>query len=80
MATITVKNSASGTASQTPTTPKSFGSVSKNTVISPKVRRNDSIADDFPLDNAVKAAETKIFHPQNRKLTEKIEKPSRAIS
>ena len=65
-------NSAIGTASHTPVTPKRSGSMSSNTVISPKVRRNDKIADNFPFDNAVNAAEVKIFSPQNRKLKGKI--------
>ena len=78
--TAIVSNSAAGTASHTPATPISLGSVINNIVISPKVRRKDRIADRFPSDNAVNAAEVKIFKPQNRKLNEKIGKPLRAIS
>ena len=63
-----------------PVTPKTFGNVSSSTVISPKVRRNDKIADSFPFDNAVNVAEVKMFSPQNRKLNGKIKNPFRAIS
>lgn len=45
----------------------------------PKVRRNERTADTVPLDSAVNIAEAKIFRPQNRKLYEKIEKPSAAM-
>lgn len=75
-----VISSAIGTASHTPVTPQTFGNVSNSTVINPKVRRNDKIADSFPFDNAVNVAEAKIFSPQNRKLKGKIKKPFRAIS
>ena len=75
-----VLSSAIGTASHTPVTPKRFGNVSNSTVISPKVRRNDKIADSFPFDNAVNMAEVKMFNPQNRKLKGKIKNPFRAIS
>ena len=75
-----VISSAIGTANHTPVTPKTFGNVSNNTVISPKVRRNDKIADSFPFDKAVNVAEVKIFSPQNRKLKGKIKNPFRAIS
>ena len=75
-----VISSAIGTASHTPVTPKRLGNVSSNIVISPKVRRNDKIADSFPFDNAVNVAEVKIFSPQNRKLKGKIKNPFRAIS
>lgn len=44
--------SAAGTASHTPVTPKKLDNASSNTVIRPKVRRNDKIADSFPFDNA----------------------------
>ena len=71
-ATIMVISSAVGTASHTPVTPKISGNVSNSTVISPKVRRNDKIADSFPFDNAVNVAEVKIFSPRNRKLKGKI--------
>ena len=75
-----VISSAVGTASHTPITPKTLGNVSSSTVISPKVRRNDKIADSFPFDNAVNAAEVKIFSSQNKKLKGKIKNPFRAIS
>ena len=75
-----VISSAIGTASHTPVTPKTFGNVSNSTVISPKVRRNDKIADSFPFDNAVNVAEVKMFIPQNKKLKGKIKNPFRAIS
>ena len=73
-------SSAIGTASHTPVTPKTFGNVSNSTVISPKVRKNDKIADSFPFDNAVNVAEVKMFSPQNKKLKGKIKNPFRAIS
>lgn len=79
-ATIIVSSSAIGTASHTPVTPKRLGNVSNNTVINPKVRRNERKADSFPFDNAVNVAEVKIFSPQNRKLKEKIKNPFLAIS
>ena len=72
-------SSAIGTASHTPVTPKKLGNVSNSTVISPKVRRNDKIADSFPFDNAVNVAEVKMFSPQNKKLNGKIKNPFRAI-
>ena len=75
-----VINSAIDTASHTPITPKTFGNVESSTVISPKVRWNNKIADNFPFDNAVNAAEVKMFSPQNRKLKGKIKNPFRAIS
>ena len=75
-----VKNSAAGTASHTPVTPINSGSISKSGVISPNVRKKDNTADSFPFDSAVKAAEVKIFSPQNRKLNGKIRNPFRAIS
>ena len=37
-------------------------------------------ADSFPFDNAVNAAELKIFSPQNRKLYGKIKNPFLVIS
>lgn len=58
---IIVSISAAGTASHTPVTPIRSGSVSNNTVINPNVRRNDRTADDVPSDNAVNAAEVKMF-------------------
>jgi hypothetical protein len=73
-------NSAIGTASHTPITPKKLGNVSNNIIINTKVRRNDNIADNFPFDNAVNVAEVKIFSPQNRKLKGKIKNPFLAIS
>lgn len=75
-----VISSAIGTASHTPVTPKIFGNVKSSTVISPKVRRKDKIADSFPFETAVNMAEVKIFSPQNRKLKGKIKNPFRAIS
>ena len=75
-----VMNSAIGTASHTPVTPKTFGNVSNKTVINPNVRRKDKTADSFPFDNVVNVAEVKIFSPQNRKLKGKIKNPFRAIS
>ena len=75
-----VISSAVGTASHTPVTPKTLGNVKSSTVISPNVRRNDKIADSFPFDNAVNAAEVKMFSPQNKKLKGKIKNPFRAIS
>ena len=69
-----------GTASHTPVTPKRFGNISSSTVIKPKVRRKDKIAEIFPFDNAVNAAEVKIFCPQNRKLKEKSKNPFLVIS
>lgn len=77
---IIVMNSASGTASHTPVTPKIFGNVSNSIAISPKVRKKEIIADNFPFDKAVNAAEAKIFNPQNRKAKEKIKNPFPAIS
>ena len=75
-----VNSSAIGTASHTPVTPKILGRVSNSTGINPNVRRNDKIADNVPLDNAVNIAEAKIFNPQNRKLNGKIRNPFLAIS
>ena len=77
---MTVIASAIGTASHTPVTPKRLGNISNSTVIRPKVRRNDKIADNFPFDNAVNIAEVKIFSPQNRKLKEKIKNTFLVIS
>lgn len=54
-----VISSAIGIASHTPVTPKIFGNVESSTIISPKVRMNDKIADSFPFDNAVNVAEVK---------------------
>ena len=62
-ATIIVSSSEIGTASHTPITPKMLGNVSNSTVINPKVRRNERMADSFPFDNAVNVAEVKIFSP-----------------
>lgn len=75
-----VSSSAIGTASQTPITPISLGKITSSTRISPKVRKNDIIADIFPLDKAVYAAEVKIFNPQNKKLYGKTKNPLLAIS
>ena len=77
---ISVKNSASGTASHTPVTFKYLGNVKRNTVINPNVRRKDMAADAFPLDNAVKKADEKILHPENKKLNEKMMNPFFVIS
>lgn len=80
MAIVMVISSAAGTAIHTPLTPKISGRVRRNTVISPKVRKNDRNAERFPSDNAVKAAEAKILMPQKRKAKGKIEKPSLVIA
>lgn len=74
-----VISSAIGIASHTPVTLKIFGNIESSTIISPKVRRNDKIADSFPFDNAVNVAEVKIFSPQNKKLKGKIKNPFRAF-
>ena len=78
--TIVVINYAIGTAIHTPLTPQIRGNVSRNSVISPNVRKKDIIADIFPLERAVKTAEAKIFIPQHKKLNEKIINPFFAIS
>lgn len=80
IATIIVINSAAGTASHTPKMPIQFGRSHNNIKIKPKVRKKDKIADNFPLDKAVKAAETKILNPQNKKLKGKIRNPFLVIS
>ena len=74
-----MSNSAIGIANHTPVTCKNPGRTKRETVINPNVRIKDIIADTFPLDNAVNKAETKILHPENRKLNEKIVKPSFVI-
>ena len=74
-----VAASAKGTASQTPRIPNSEGSVSRHIVKKPKVRRKDTIAECFPSDKAVKAAEIKIFTPQHKNAVEKMGKPMAAI-
>lgn len=58
-----------------PVIPNILGNISSNIVINTNVRKNDNIADNFPFDNAVNTAEVKIFHPQNKKLNEKIKNP-----
>ncbi len=46
---------------------------------SPNVRKNERTADTFPFDKAVNIADVKMLNPQNRKLYEKVVKPSAAI-
>lgn len=45
-----------------------LGNTIRPIVINPNVRRNERIADIFPLDNAVNIAEEKMFNPLNKKL------------
>lgn len=75
-----VNSSAIGTASHMPVTLKTFGSIKRKTVINPNVRKNEMPAETFPFDNAVNSAEENIFHPENRKLKEKIVNPRFVIS
>ena len=67
--------SATGTASQTPSSSQSQGRSKRLRIRNTKVRRKDRIADTTPLEKAVKRAEAKILIPVNRKLMENRAKP-----
>lgn len=77
--TNTVSSSAKGTAIHIPVTPKKCGSISNPAQIKTNVRSVEIIADTFPFDKAVNAAETNRLKPQNKKLTGKIKNPCFAI-
>lgn len=77
--TIIVRNSANGTAIQTPTTSNNCGSISNATDIKTNVLNVEITADTFPFDSAVKVADANILNPQNKKLIGKIRKPCRDI-
>lgn len=70
-----VSSSANGTEIQTPTTSKNCGSISKPREIKTNVLKVEIIANTFPLDRAVNAAEANIFKPQHKKLIGNIRKP-----
>ena len=73
-----VKNSAVGIAIHTPVTPKSAGSVKRDTTINPKVLIKEMIAEVFPSERAVKSADENILNPLNKKARENRENPSTA--
>lgn len=75
-----VSISATGMANQTPVTLRIFGNIQSETVINPNVLKNEITAETFPFDSAVKNAEEKILHPENRKPKTKIENPVFVIS
>lgn len=75
-----VMNSATGTAIQTPVTPRKRGSIIRLITINTRVLENDTIADIFPLESAVNIPEEKILNPLNRKLYAKILNPTTASS
>ena len=72
--------SARGAASHRPASPQNRGRSKIPPPSRTKVRKKERRADTFPLERAVNIAEVKIFRPQNKKLYEKTEKPSAAIS
>lgn len=75
----TPKNSASGTASQTPVFPNIVGRIRTAPTINKNVLENDIIADVLPSEKAVNIAEEKIPNPINTKLREYMENPYRVI-
>ncbi len=77
---ISVSNSAMGTANHTPVSFKNLGKTKRQIIINPNVLKKEIVADVFPFDSAVNKAEEKILHPENRKLNEKIVKPIFVIS
>ena len=58
-----VRNSATGTASQTPVRPNKFGKVNKHTTIQKNVLENDRIAERVPSESAVNNEEANRFVP-----------------
>lgn len=73
-----VKSSAAGRADQSPLTPNSDDSRFSIMIILTAQKR-DKKAETFPLENAVKSADVKIFIPISRKLKVKIKKPFLAM-
>lgn len=66
-------------ASHTPVRPKILGSTSSEITINTHVRIKEIMAEVFPSESAVKKDDEKILNPLNKKVNEKIVKPSAAI-
>ena len=75
---INVRNSAAGTASQTPVIPRKYGNVTRQITRKKSVLENEIIADTFPFDNAVKISDEMMLIPLNKKFNAKIRNPTDA--
>ena len=77
---INVRNSAAGTASQTPVIPRKYGKVTRQITRKKSVLENEIIAETFPFDNAVKIPDEMMLIPLNKKFTAKMRNPTDASS
>ena len=75
-----VRNSAAGTAIQTPVIPRTGGSVKRQIAVNTNVLAKEIMADIVPLESAVKMPEDVILIPLNKKATANILKPEAASS
>ena len=75
-----VDNSAKGTISHTPFTPKNLGKINSPITKKTKVLSKESRAEILPFEKAVNIPDAKILKPERRKPMEKILKPFNAIS
>lgn len=74
--TSSVRNSATGMASQAPVIPRNLGRIRRASVVNSRVRQKEMTAEVFPLDSAVKNPDDVMFRPLNRKFTAKRWKPA----